>query len=49
MEILYSIIRFERAFEVSSMGIRVDEEALDKQLTIAGCNDRRELHSTKCF
>ena len=33
----------ERAFEVSSMGIRVDEEALDRQLTIAGCDDRREL------
>lgn len=32
-----------RAFEVSSMGIRVDEEALDKQLTIANCDDRREL------
>lgn len=25
------------------MGIRVDEEALDRQLTISGCNDRREL------
>ena len=25
------------------MGIRVDEKALDKQLTIAGCDDRREL------
>lgn len=32
-----------RAFEISSMGIRVDEEALDRQLTIAGCDDRREL------
>lgn len=32
-----------RAFEVSSMGIRVDEEALDKQLTIANCDGRREL------
>lgn len=31
------------AFEVSSMGIRVDEEALANQLEIAGCNDRREL------
>lgn len=31
------------AFEVSSMGIRVDEKSLDKQLTIAGCDDRREL------
>ena len=33
----------ERRFEISSMGIRVDEEALDRQLTISGCNDRREL------
>lgn len=33
----------ERAFEVSSMGIRVDEEALLRQLDIEGCNDRKEL------
>ena len=33
----------ERAFEVSSMGIRVSPESLDRQLTIAGCDDRREL------
>ena len=33
----------ERAFEVSSMGIRVDPESLDRQLTIAGCDNRREL------
>lgn len=32
-----------RAFEVSSMGVRVDAESLDRQLTIAGCDDRREL------
>lgn len=32
-----------RALEISSMGIRVDAEALDRQLTIAGCNDRRAL------
>lgn len=25
------------------MGIRVDSEALDRQLTISGCDDRREL------
>ena len=31
------------AFEISSMGIRVDEESLSRQLTIAGCDDRREL------
>ena len=32
-----------RAFEVSSMGIRVDAAALDRQLSLAGCDDRREL------
>ena len=33
----------ESRFEISSMGIRVDEESLDRQLTLAGCNERREL------
>ncbi len=32
-----------QAFEVSSMGIRVDAASLDRQLTLAGCDDRREL------
>ena len=32
-----------RALEVSSMGIRVDETSLDRQLTEAGCDDRRSL------
>jgi len=31
------------ALEVSSMGIRVNPESLDRQLAIAGCEDRREL------
>ena len=31
------------AMEVSSMGIRVDPAAMDRQLTLAGCDDRREL------
>lgn len=31
------------AFEVSSMGIRVSPQSLDAQLTLAGCDDRREL------
>ena len=31
------------AFEISSMGIRVDPAAMDRQLTLAGCDDRREL------
>lgn len=32
-----------RAFEISSMGVRVDAKSLDRQLAIAGCDDRREL------
>ena len=31
------------AMEISSMGIRVDEESADRQLTLAGCDDRRNL------
>ena len=31
------------AMEISSMGIRVDAQSLDRQLKIAGCDDRREL------
>ena len=31
------------AIELSSMGIRVDPAALDRQLTLAGCDSRREL------
>ena len=31
------------AFEISSMGIRVDPAALDRQLSEANCNHRREL------
>lgn len=33
----------ECAFEVSSMGIRVDKDALDSQLTKANCDDRRKF------
>jgi len=32
-----------RAVELSSMGIRVDSESLDRQLSISGCDNRREL------
>lgn len=31
------------ALEISSMGIRVSPESLDRQLTISGCDDRRNL------
>ena len=40
--ILYSDI-LERAFEISSMGIRVDEEAMDRQLRLSGDEDRRDM------
>lgn len=33
----------ERDFEISSMGVRVDSEAMDRQLTLSGCDDRRAL------
>ncbi|MBK8806264.1 MAG: aspartate--ammonia ligase [Bacteroidales bacterium] len=33
----------EQAFEISSMGIRVDKKALLEQLTIENANDRKEL------
>ena len=33
----------ECGFELSSMGIRVDEEALIRQLDVAGCNERKSL------
>ena len=35
------------ALELSSMGIRVDEASLAKQLKLAGCEDRRELDFQK--
>ena len=37
------------ALELSSMGIRVDEDSLDSQLTEAGCDDRRELPFQKAI
>ena len=33
----------DRALEISSMGIRVDAESLDRQLKLANCDHRREL------
>ncbi len=33
----------ERAFEISSMGIRVDEEAMKRQLMLSKCEERAEL------
>lgn len=37
------------ALELSSMGIRVDEDSLKKQLEIAGCMDRAELPFQKAL
>ena len=42
-DILFYNKVLDRAFEISSMGIRVDEESLARQLTERGCEDRREL------
>ncbi len=33
----------DRSFEISSMGIRVDEESMARQLKLAGCEERAEL------
>ncbi len=42
-DILFWNSILNQAFEISSMGIRVDAEALDRQLSAAGCDNRREL------
>ncbi|HHW47266.1 MAG TPA: aspartate--ammonia ligase [Clostridiaceae bacterium] len=42
-DILFWYPVLNRAFEISSMGIRVDEEALLMQLKLAGCEERKEL------
>ena len=42
-DIMFFNERLDRAFEISSMGIRVDEESLDRQLRERGCDDRRTL------
>ena len=42
-DILFWDDLLECAFELSSMGIRVDPQTLDRQLTVSGCDDRRNL------
>ena len=42
-DIIFRNTVLDRAFEVSSMGIRVSPESMDRQLTLAGCDDRRKL------
>ncbi len=42
-DILFYNELLDCSFEISSMGIRVDPASLDRQLTLAGCDDRRAL------
>ena len=42
-DILFYNEVLDRAFEISSMGIRVNAESLDRQLKLSGCEDRRSL------
>ena len=42
-DLLYYNPMLDCSFEISSMGIRVDSTALDQQLSLASCDDRREL------
>ena len=37
----------DRAFEISSMGIRVDSEAMERQLLAEGCQDRARMEFQK--
>lgn len=42
-DLLFWFPLLDRAFEISSMGIRVDENALQEQLAKAGCSERLNL------
>lgn len=42
-DILFYNQLLDGVMEISSMGIRVNPQTLDRQLTLAGCDDRREL------
>jgi aspartate--ammonia ligase len=42
-DIMFYNESLDRAFEISSMGIRVDEESLARQLKLSGCEDRASL------
>lgn len=42
-DLLFWYPTLARAFEVTSMGIRVDETSMREQLTKAGCNDRLQM------
>ena len=43
-DILFYYPIFDKAFELSSMGIRVDKQALEDQLVKANCEDRKSLY-----
>ena len=42
-DLLYYCPQLDCSIELSSMGIRVDSEVLDQQLTLSRCDNRREL------
>ena len=42
-DLLYYCPQLDCSIELSSMGIRVDSEVLDQQLSLSGCDNRREL------
>ncbi len=42
-DILFYYPLLDCVMEISSMGIRVNRESLDRQLTLSGCDDRRQL------
>ena len=48
-DILFYNPVLDNAIELSSMGIRVDEESLKYQLDVANCNDRKELDYHKAL
>jgi aspartate--ammonia ligase len=48
-DILFYNPVLDNAIELSSMGIRVDEESLEKQLKLSGCEDRKELDYHKAL
>lgn len=48
-DILFYNPVLDRAIELSSMGIRVDEESLERQLKMSGCEERKELDYHKAL
>ena len=48
-DILFYNPILDNAIELSSMGIRVDEESLNYQLEVSNCNDRKKLDYHKAL